>query len=166
MFWGRQIHLGLVQHLGQVHGHCLVTHIVHPCLGTEGCQSSSPYCLWGVSSGARQSHSRSCTGKQEVSRNGKQSHCHHRVVNKHIFKGVHKRRHLILPFPPAPPLNTPAPCPAVRAEKGGVFFPVPCLVPFQRSSELPNCLCITLFTCNCYLVTLNQEQSLNGNKAQ
>lgn len=51
-----------------------------PALGQRGA-GPHPH----IAGGAPPSHTRSCTGKQEVSRNGKQSHCHHGGASKHIF---------------------------------------------------------------------------------
>lgn len=134
----------------------VLSHTGNLCLGTEGCQSPSPYC-----------HSRSCPGKQEVSRNGKQSHCHHRGASKHIFTWDAEKEASDPSFSPSTSFqHTPAPSPAVRARRVG-FSSLPCCpIPFQTPSGLQTCPCITLFTSNCYLITLDQEHSLGGNQAQ
>ena len=77
--------------------------------------------------------------------------------------GMQRGRHPIPPSPPPPLSNTHQP-PAQLPGQGGLGFPYP-PIPFQRLSVLQTCLCITLFTSNCYLVALDQEQSSGGNRA-
>lgn len=142
-----------MQHLG-IH-----TEMVHPCLGTEGCQSSSH-----TASGALLSHSRSCAGQQELSRNGKQSHGPHREASKHIFTWDAEKEASDPPFSPCTSFQRRPP--AHLSGQGRVRFsslpPFP--IPFQRPSGLQTCPCITLLTSNCYLVPCTRSQAWVGTK--
>lgn len=139
------------------------TEVVHPCRGTEGCQPPIPTLPASWQRSTPFPHWDLCW-EQEVLRNGKQSHCRHGGADKHIFMWDAEKEASDPPFSPSASFqHRPAPSPAARAGRVRVFFPP---TPFQRPSGLQTCLCITVFTSNCYLAVLDQEQSPGGNRAQ